>query len=388
MTKLLLTIPCNFGVEAIVNREIKNLGYEIAKTTDGRVDYFGDELAIARSNIGLRTAERVLLKVGEFEAVTFDELFEKTKDLAWGDYIPIDADFPVAKATSLKSVLFSTSDIQAIVKKAVVEKLKLKYKIDRFAETGVRYPIHVFVNKDVFSLYMDTSGDNLHKRGYRKNSNIAPIKETLAAAMLDLTPWHWDRFLIDPMCGSGTITIEAALKGLNIAPGIHRSFGAEIWEFIGKDKWDTAREEFKSQEKRDRQFLVQGYDIDPHALQNARENARLAGVEKYIHFQQRDIRDLQSSEKYGFIVTNPPYGERMEDKTSVQILYKEMSVAMKRLDTWSYSIITSHPEFEWIFGKKADKRRKLYNGMIETTLFQYFGPKPPKRVQEETNKEL
>jgi len=386
MTKLLLTIPCNFGVEAIVNREIQNLGYEIAKTIDGRVDFYGDELAIARSNIGLRTAERILLKVGEFEAVTFDELFEKTKALPWGDFVPKDAEFPVAKANSVKSTLFSTSDIQAIVKKAVVEKLKLKYKIEWFAETGVRYPIHVFVNKDIFSLYIDTSGNNLHKRGYRENSNIAPIKETLAAAMLDLTPWHWDRILIDPMCGSGTIPIEAALKGLNIAPGIKRNFGAEDWEFIGKDKWDTTREEFKSQEKWDRQFLVQGYDIDPHALRTARENAQLAGVEKYIHFQQRDIRDLQSSDKYGFIVTNPPYGERLEDKESVEILYKEMGVAMSRLATWSYSIITSHLDFESIFGRKADKRRKLYNGMIKTTLYQYFGPKPPKRVQEEISK--
>ncbi len=386
MTKLLLTTPCNFGLEAIVNREITNLGYEIAKTIDGRVDFYGDELAIARSNIGLRTAERVLLKVGEFEAVTFEQLYEKTKAFAWGDFIPVDAEFPVARAHSLKSTLYSTPDIQAIVKKAVVEKLKIKYKQDWFAETGVRYPIHVFANKDIFNLYIDTSGDNLHKRGYRQNSNLAPIKETLAAAMVDLTPWHWDRFLIDPMCGSGTIVIEAALKGLNIAPGINRSFAAEQWGFIGKGKWDTAREEFKSQEKRDRQFLVQGYDIDPHALNNARQNAQLAGVEKHIHFQQRDIRDLQSSDKYGFIVTNPPYGERLEDKKSVELLYKEMGVAMGRLDTWSYSIITSHPDFEKLFGRKADKRRKLYNGMIKTTLFQYLGPKPPKRVPEEINK--
>ncbi|MDD4572385.1 MAG: class I SAM-dependent RNA methyltransferase, partial [Clostridia bacterium] len=231
MKKLLLTIPCNFGVEAIVGREIKHLGYEIAKTIDGRVDFYGDELAIARANIALRTAERVLLKVGEFEAFTFDELFEKTKALPWADFIPQNGEFPVAKANSVKSTLFSTSDIQAIVKKAVVEKLKQKYCIEWFTENGARYPIHVFAHKDIFSIYMDTSGNNLHKRGYRANSNLAPIKETLAAAMLDLTPWHWDRILIDPMCGSGTILIEAAMKGLSIAPGINRSFGAETWDF-------------------------------------------------------------------------------------------------------------------------------------------------------------
>lgn len=382
MTRLLLTITCNFGVEAIVNREIKNLGYEISKTVDGRVDFHGDELAIARSNIALRTGERVLLKVGEFEALTFDELFEKTKALPWGDFIPAEAEFPVAKAHSIKSTLFSTSNIQAIVKKATVEKMKQKYKVDWFSETGSRYPIHVFVNKDIFNLYIDTSGESLHKRGYRKSSNLAPIKETLAAAMLDLTPWHWDRFLIDPMCGSGTILIEAALKGLNIAPGINRCFGAEEWDFIGKDKWSAAREEFRSLEKRERKFLVQGYDIDPHALRYARENARAAGVEKYIHFQQRDIRELQSKDKFGFIVTNPPYGERMEDKKSVELLYKEMGQAMQRLDTWSYSVITSHPNFESVFGRRADKRRKLYNGMMQTTLYQYFGPKPPKRTQD------
>ena len=386
MSDLILTVPCNFGVEAIVNREIKNLGYEIAKTIDGRVDFYGDELAIARSNIGLRTAERILLKIGEFEAVTFDELFEQTKILAWDDFIPVDAEFPVAKATSLKSTLFSTSDIQAIVKKAVVEKLKVKYKISWFNETGARYPIYVFAHKDIFNLYIDTSGNNLHKRGYRQNSNLAPIKETLAATMLDLTPWHWDRILIDPMCGSGTISIEAALKGLNIAPGINRNFGAEQWQFISKDTWDNAREEFRSLEKRDRQFLVQGYDIDFRALRTARENARLAGVDKNIHFQQRDVKELQSSDKYGFIVTNPPYGVRLEDKKSVEVLYKEMGAAMRRLDTWSYSIITNHSDFELIFGRKADKRRKLYNGMMETTLFQYFGPKPPKKVQEESSK--
>ena len=386
MSDLILTVPCNFGVEAIVNREIKNLGYEIAKTIDGRVDFYGDELAIARSNIGLRTAERILLKIGEFEAVTFDELFEQTKILAWDDFIPVDAEFPVAKATSLKSTLFSTSDIQAIVKKAVVEKLKVKYKISWFNETGARYPIYVFAHKDIFNLYIDTSGNNLHKRGYRQNSNLAPIKETLAATMLDLTPWHWDRILIDPMCGSGTIPIEAALKGLNIAPGINRNFGAEQWQFISKDTWDNAREEFRSLEKRDRQFLVQGYDIDFRALRTARENARLAGVDKNIHFQQRDVKELQSSDKYGFIVTNPPYGVRLEDKKSVEVLYKEMGAAMRRLDTWSYSIITNHSDFELIFGRKADKRRKLYNGMMETTLFQYFGPKPPKKVQEESSK--
>jgi len=379
MRQIELTAPCNFGVEAVLAREIKDLGFEVRKTSDGRVDFLADEAGICRANLWLRSAERIFLKMGEFNAESFEQLFEATKKIDWADWLPRDCQFPVVKATSLKSALFSTPDIQAIVKKAVVEKLKEKYQVTWFEESGAKYPIHVFIHKDVAHIYLDTSGISLHKRGYRVNQNMAPIKETLAYAMVDLTPWREDRPLIDPFCGSGTILIEAALKGINKAPGIDRRFLAEAWANVPEKMWRQGREEADDLIRRDVEFLLQGYDIDGRVLNAARENAAAAGVRKYIHFQQRDVRELSSKEKYGFIVTNPPYGERMEEKSQVEQLYKEMGKAFKTLDTWSYSIITTHENFESLFGRKADKKRKLYNGMLKATLFQYFGPKPPKR---------
>jgi putative N6-adenine-specific DNA methylase len=383
MSKIELVAPCNFAVEAILSREIKSLGYEISKVEDGRVSFFADEEGICRSNLWLRTAERVLVKVGEFEAFSFEELFEKTKSLNWHQFIPKDGEFPVAKASSIRSKLFSTSDIQAIVKKAVVESLKVKYKVQWFEETGVKYPIHVFLNKDKVALYLDTSGGALHKRGYRELSLSAPIKETLAATMVLLTPWKADRAFIDPLCGSGTIPIEAAMIGLNIAPGLNRSFISDEWNWITKSAWDKSKEEARSLIRNDVELNVQGYDIDENALKIARNNARMAGLEGKIHFQQRDMKELSSKDHYGFIVTNPPYGERMSDLKSVEALYKEMGKVFSKLDTWSYYIITSHEEFERFFGKRADKKRKLYNGMMKTDLYQFFGPKPPRRVLHE-----
>jgi putative N6-adenine-specific DNA methylase len=386
MSKIELVAPCNFGVEAILSREIKSLGYETTKVEDGRVSFMADEEGICRSNLWLRTAERVLVKIGEFEAFTFEELFENTKRLNWHRWIPKDAEFPVAKASSIKSKLFSTSDIQAIVKKAVVESLKTKYKQQWFEETGERYPIHVFLNRDKAALYLDTSGLSLHKRGYRELSNSAPIKETLAAAMVLLTPWKADRAFIDPFCGSGTIPIEAAMIGLNMAPGHGRSFISSNWRWITEKVWNTAKEEAGSLLRNDAELNIQGYDIDESALKVARLNSKLAGLGEKLHFQKRDVKELSSKDRYGFIVTNPPYGERLSDRKSVEGLYREMGKVFSKLETWSFYIITSHEEFERFFGRRADKKRKLYNGMMRTDLYQFFGPKPPKPALDEINK--
>lgn len=381
MSRIELVAPCNFAVEAVLSREIRELGYDISKVEDGRVTFLADEEGICRSNLWLRTAERILVKVGEFEAYSFEELFENTKRLDWHEFIPVDAEFPVAKASSIKSKLFSTSDIQAIVKKAVVESLKIRYKVQWFEETGEKYPIHVFLNKDKVSLYLDTSGSALHKRGYRELALSAPIKETLAATMVLLTPWREDRAFVDPFCGSGTIPIEAAMIGLNMAPGLNRNFISEGWARIGKREWELCREEASDLVRNNIVLNIQGYDIDDNALKIARNNARMAGLEGRIHFQKRDMKELSSKDHYGFIVTNPPYGERMSDIKSVESLYKEMGKVFSQLDTWSFYIITSHEEFERFFGRKADKKRKLYNGMMKTDLYQFFGPKPPRHSQ-------
>lgn len=378
MSHLRLCTPCNFGLESILAREIRDLGFDIESVTDGRVNFFSDEEGICKANLWLRTAERVLVKLGEFEATTFEELFQNTKNLYWHDWIPKDGAFPAAKASSVKSKLFSTSDIQAIVKKAVVESLKKKYKISWFNETGASYPIHIFVFKDKVTLYLDSSGTALHKRGYREIGSTAPLKETLAAALVSLTPWKEGRLLIDPLCGSGTILIEAALKGMNMAPGLNRNFISENWARIPQKLWQRARQEGKDLIKNNAEITIQGYDIDEKVIKIARNNANKAGVDEFIHFQQRNVRDLSSKDKYGFIVTNPPYGERLEDLKTVENLYKDMGNIFSALDTWSFYILSAHEDFERFFGRKADKKRKLYNGMIKTDLYQYFGPKPPK----------
>lgn len=373
-----LVSPCHFGLEAVLKRELADIGLEVTKVEDGRVYYTGDESAIARANMFLRTTERVLLVVGEFEAGTYDELFENVKALDWFEYMPEDANFYVTKAASIKSKLFSPSDIQRIVGKAVVESMKRRYRIEHFAKSGAEYPIRVTLNKDRVTVSIDTSGESLHKRGYRKFTAKAPITETLAAAIIKLTPWKADRILVDPFCGSGTFPIEAALMGAGIAPGRYRSFAGQNHIYVPSHTWKDALEEAISLEHRDVQMTIQGYDIDPEVLKAARQNAKLAGVDGYIHFQQRDMRDLSSPKQYGFIITNPPYGERLEEKEALPHLYRAMGESFSRLQNWSYFFITSFEEAETYFGRKADKNRKLYNGMIRTYLYEYYGPKPPR----------
>ncbi|MDY4737669.1 THUMP domain-containing class I SAM-dependent RNA methyltransferase [Terrisporobacter sp.] len=379
MKNYTLVAPCFFGVEKMLAREIKNLGYEIIKTEDGRVTYKTDEYGIAKSNMYLRCAERVHLKVAEFEARSFDELFEETKRINWAKYIPFGAQFPISKASSIKSKLYSTPDIQSIVKKAVVESLKKSYlETGLLKEDKEKYPIYVFIHKDKVTLTIDTSGTALHKRGYRERANKAPIRETLAAAIMELVPWRPGRTLVDPMCGSGTLLIEAAMKGINMAPGMNREFISEKWRTMDKKIWWDVRREAYAQMNEEVDFKIYGYDIDEEALEIARENAEIAGVADYIEFRYGDATEFTSDEEYGFIVTNPPYGERLEDTDTVKMLYKQLGYAFRKLKNWSYYLITSYEYFENEFGQEATKRRKLYNGMLKSNLYQYIGPKPPK----------
>jgi len=374
-----LVAPCFFGVEKMLNREIQNLGYEIIKTEDGRVTYKTDEAGIAKSNIYLRCAERVHLKVAEFEAKSFDELFEGTKRINWAKYIPFGAQFPISKASSIKSKLYSTPDIQSIVKKAIVESLKKSYlETGLLKEDKEKYPIFVFIHKDKVTLTIDTSGTALHKRGYRERANKAPIRETLAAAIMELVPWKPGRTLVDPMCGSGTLLIEAAMKGINMAPGMNREFISESWRIMDKKIWWDVRREAYAKVDEDLEFKIYGYDIDEEALEIARENAEIAGVADYIEFNYGDATEFTSNEEYGFIVTNPPYGERLEDADTVKMLYKQLGYTFRKLKNWSYYLITSYEDFENEFGEEASRRRKLYNGMLKSNLYQYIGPRPPK----------
>lgn len=375
-----LMSPCFFGVEKMLAREIKNLGFEIIKTEDGRVTYKTDEYGIARANMWLRCAERVHLKIAEFEAKSFDELFEGTKRINWAKYIPYGAQFPIAKASSIKSKLHSTPHIQSIVKKAIVESLKKSYLEDGLLkEDKEKYPIYVFIHKDKVVLSIDTTGDALHKRGYREKANKAPIRETLAAAIMYLTPWRPGRTLVDPMCGSGTLLIEAAMMGINMAPGLNREFISEKWRTMDKKIWWDIRKEAYDKIDESTQFKIYGYDIDEEAINIARENAELAGVEDYIEFNVANAVDFKSEEEYGFIITNPPYGERLEDADSVKMLYKELGYTFRKLKNWSYYLITSFEDFEKEFGKDAERKRKLYNGMLKTNLYQYPGPRPPRK---------
>ena len=373
MNKMEWIAPCHFGLESVLKREIQDLGYEISQVEDGRD-------AACRANIFLRTAERVLLKVGSFKAVTFDELFEKTKALPWEAYIPKDGKFWVAKASSVKSKLFSPSDIQSIMKKAMVERLKSKYRIQWFQEDGASYPLRVFLMKDIVTIGIDTSGDSLHKRGYRPAAGKAPISETLAAALIMLTPWRKDRILVDPFCGSGTFPIEAAMMAAKIAPGMNRSFTAETWtNLIGKKYWYEAIDEANDLIEDEIETDIQGYDIDGSVVRMARENAENAGVAHLIHFQERAVKDLRHPKKYGFIITNPPYGERLEDRETLPQIYREFGESFKGLDNWSAYMITSFEDAERYFGRKADKNRKIYNGMLKTYFYQFQGPKPPRQ---------
>lgn len=380
MDRIELIAPCHFGLEAVLKREILELGYEIAKVEDGRVTFYGDAAAVCYANIFLRTAERILLKVGSFRAVTFEELFERTRDLPWEAYIPRNGKFWVAKAASVKSRLFSPSDIQSIMKKAMVKRLAERYGIEHFPEDGASYPIRVFLMKDEVMVGIDTSGVSLHKRGYREVSGKAPITETLAAALIMLTPWRRERILVDPFCGSGTFPIEAAMMAADIAPGMNRSFTAEEWtNLIPKRLWYDAVEEAGDRIREDVKTDIQGYDVDRSVIKIARRNAKEAGVEHLIHFQERGVRELNHPRKYGFVITNPPYGERLEEKEALPQLYRAFGESFRRLDSWSAYMITSYEEAEKHFGRKADKNRKIYNGMLKTYFYQFQGPKPPRR---------
>ena len=372
--------PCHFGLESILKREIQDLGYEISQVEDGRVVFRGGMDVVCRANIFLRTAERILLKAGSFQAVTFDELFERTKEIPWEDYIPEDGKFWVTKAASVKSRLFSPSDIQSIMKKAMVERLKEKYHTQWFQESGASYPVRVFLMKDVVTVGIDTTGVSLHKRGYRPAAGKAPIAENLAAALIMLTPWKRDRILVDPFCGSGTFPIEAAMMAANIAPGMNRSFTAETWtNLVAKKVWYEAVNEAQDLITDNIETDIQGYDADPEVLRTARRNAENAGVAHLIHFQQREVKDLNHPRKYGFIITNPPYGERLEEKSALPRIYRDFGEAFRRLDSWSAYMITSYDDAERYFGRKAEKNRKIYNGMIRTYFYQFPGPKPPRQ---------
>lgn len=380
MNRFEFVAPCHFGLESVLKKEIMDLGYEVILVEDGKVTFAGDESAFSRANIFLRTTERVLLKVAKFKAETYEELFEKTKAIPWEDYIPANGKFWVTKANSIKSKLFSPSDIQSIMKKAMVERLKQVYKIEWFPEDGNEYPVRVNFMKDEVTIGIDTSGESLHRRGYRKLASKAPITETLAAALIMLTPWNKDRILIDPFCGSGTIPIEAAMIGANIAPGLNRSFLAENWTDLAPKKiWYQGVEEANDVKLKNVEMTIQGFDLDEEIVKAARQNAILAEVDQYIHFQQKDVKDLSHSKKYGFIITNPPYGERLEDKENLPKLYQTIGKSFESLDAWSYYIISGYEDAQKYIGKTANKNRKIYNGMMKTYFYQFMGPKPPKR---------
>jgi len=380
MRKYDLIAPCHFGLESVLKKEIYDLGYDPIEVTDGRITFSGDEEAVARANINLRTAERVMIKVGSFHAETFEDLFQGTKALAWESYIPRDGKFWVTKASSIKSKLFSPSDIQSIMKKAMVERMKEKYHQDWFDETGESFPIRVFIHKDEVTVALDTSGDSLHKRGYRKLTAKAPIAENLAAALIMLTPWRGDRVLVDPFCGSGTFPIEAALMAAGIAPGMNRKFQAMNWKhLVGANLWKEAVDEAKDYVDLSIKTDIQGFDIDPDMVKISKENARKAGVDKLINFEVRSATKLSHPGKYGFIITNPPYGERLEEKENLPALYRAVGERFKELDSWSLYMITAYEKAENDIGRKADKNRKIYNGMMKTYYYQFMGPKPPKK---------
>lgn len=383
MRKFELIAPCHFGMEAVLKREIDDLGYDVTEVSDGRVTFSGDEEAVCRANIFLRTAERVLIKVGSFQAETFEELFQGTKALPWEEYIPQDGKFWVTKAASVKSKLFSPSDIQSVMKKAMVERMREVYHVNRFPEEGESFPIRVFLMKDRVTVGLDTTGDSLHKRGYRRLTAKAPIAENLAAALIMLTPWNRERILVDPFCGSGTFPIEAAMMAAGIAPGMRRSFTARSWEHIVEKRlWRDAMEE--AGEKADMSVKpdIQGYDIDESMVAIARQNAKAAGVEGMIHFQRRGIDQLSHSGKYGFLIANPPYGERLQEKEELPALYRLIGERYRELDSWSLYLITAYESAEKYIGRKADRNRKVYNGMLKAYYYQFLGPKPPRARKE------
>jgi putative N6-adenine-specific DNA methylase len=376
--KINLIATSSFGIEAIVAEELRKLGYNNLDVKDGKVTFKAPVSGICRANMWLRCADRVFLKMGEFEAETFDQLFEGTKAIAWERWIPKDAAFPVT-GSCIRSKLMSISDCQSIIKKAVVERLKQRYKLNIFPETGQRYKIVFWILKDQVILAIDTSGDGLNKRGYRRRPTAAPLKETLACALLYISRWSDEKPLIDPFCGSGTIPIEAAMMGLNIAPGINRRFDAVHWSGIDSKLWNESADEARDLINHGNRLKIYGYDIDSEAIEACHFHAKEAGVDKMLHFQVRDMKQTSSRFEYGVIVTNPPYGERLGEKSENVLLYRDMNKTFKtNLGTWSYYIISSDLNFERHFGQNANRKRKLYNGGIMCYLYQYYGPKPPK----------
>lgn len=387
MKKYRIILPCHFGLEAVLKREVYDLGYDIDKVEDGRVSFIGDADAVCRANIFLRTAERVLICVGSFRAVTYDELFESVKACPWEEFLPENARFWVTKASSVNSRLFSPSDIQSIVKKAMVERMKQYYDVQWFEENGADYPVRVFLNKDEVTVCLDTTGESLHKRGYRTKAGKAPISETLAAALIMLTPWKKDRVLIDPFCGSGTFAIEAAMMAAGIAPGAGRNFTAERWtNVIDRQLWYDAVNEAEEMADTNIDTCIEGYDIDPEVVKVAKENAVRAGVEKLVRFRVRDVAAFESDREYGFIITNPPYGERLEEKETLPAIYSAFGRCFAKMPTWSAYLITSYEDTERYVGRKADKNRKIYNGMIKTFYYQFQGPKPPRKKESGSDK--
>lgn len=378
MYKLIAT--STFGLEKVVADELKELGYDDLTIENGKVTFEGDEMDIVTCNMWLRTADRVLIKMAEFKAESFEELFQGTKEVEWGDIVPITG-FMHVTGKSIKSKLHSVPDCQSIVKKAVVEAMKRKYRMDTFPENGAEYKIEVAILKDVVTLTIDTTGPGLHKRGYRELAGEAPLKETLAAALVLLSKWEPSRVLADPLCGSGTIAIEAAMIGRNIAPGLNRSFVSEQWDIIDQDLWEDIRKHARNSVN-NKDFKILASDINGRLLATARANAIKAGVEENVFFQKMDVRDFSSKKKYGFIVTNPPYGERIGEEKEVEELYKDMGKVFTNLNDWSYFVLTSHPKFQELFGEKSNKNRKLYNGRIQCYYYQYLGAKPEKKRYE------
>lgn len=377
--RLELIATATFGLEAVVKREVERLGYKIIKTEDAKVTYIGNESAIVNSNLWLRCADRVLLKMGEFKALEFEELFQRTKALPWEEWIPVDGKFNV-NCTSVKSKLHSVPACQSIVKKAIVEKLKETYGVETFQETGADYTIKLTMLRDVGTVTIDTSGQGLHKRGYRVKDVAAPIKETLAAAMVQLSFWRDGRLLVDPCCGSGTIPIEAAMIGRNIAPGLSRKFACEEWDAIPKDVWKEERKKAFEAIDYEKEIKIEASDINAKAIEAARENAEEAGVEDCIEFKVMDVSKYIVKEENGIIITNPPYGERIGEKREIEAIYESISYLIKKNPTWSLFLITTDKNFEdKVLGREADRRRKLYNGRLEVCYYQVHGQKPQKR---------
>lgn len=383
MKRFELIVPCHFGLEAVLKQEIIDLGYDISVVEDGRVTFYGDEEAVCRANIFLRSAERILIKIGSFRAESYEDLFQGTKSLEWEEFVPKDGRFWVTKAASVKSKLFSPSDIQSVMKKAMVERMKQAYGISWFEEKGESFPIRAFLHKDEVTVGLDTTGESLHKRGYRKLTAKAPIAENLGAALIMLTPWRGDRILVDPFCGSGTLPIEAAMMAAHMAPGMNRSFTAESWgHIVGKKLWYDTIDEANEMVDLHVETDIQGYDIDEEMVAIARQNAKLAGVDQLIHFQRRGVDQLSHPKKYGFIITNPPYGERIEEKKDLPQLYRMIGERYRSLDAWSLYLITAYENAQQDIGRKADKNRKIYNGMMKTYFYQYMGPRPPRKQKQ------